>query len=208
MGQDFINKENMERQITEMWQAVNDTVDPHDRDIASSDAQKTEQELRERYRKQELLRDAAPELARFLAEIIFLVAGDGKTDNRHNEIAKNNPELAQKLMAATFLLGDIESEHVKIEISSSEVLGENSTTEYKYFDQAQLLPPVKLTISDLKEGDIFRFKDEHEPRIFHPNQEGEAWCPMVGLIPATHQGKPSRDLYVLNRTEVVKMEKK
>jgi hypothetical protein len=61
MSANLINKENMERQITEMWDAVNQipTNEP-DRDEALNTAQKTENDLRGMYRKQEQLRDAGP----------------------------------------------------------------------------------------------------------------------------------------------------
>jgi type VI protein secretion system component VasF len=60
---DLIIKENMERQISEMWDAVNHIPSNEpDRDEAINQANKTEADLRELYRKQEALRDAAPEL--------------------------------------------------------------------------------------------------------------------------------------------------
>lgn len=59
----YISKENLERQISEMWDAVNQIPanDP-DRDYAINQAQECENKMREAYLKQEKLRDAAPEL--------------------------------------------------------------------------------------------------------------------------------------------------
>lgn len=70
----FIIKEDMERQISEMWDAINDipTNDP-DRDYACNQAQETENKLRESYRKQEQLRDSAPELLQSLEAAIYFI---------------------------------------------------------------------------------------------------------------------------------------
>jgi hypothetical protein len=69
---DLINKDNMERQISEMWDAVNDIPgsDP-DRDTAINNANEAERKSREAYRKQEALRNAAPEMLALLKSIKF-----------------------------------------------------------------------------------------------------------------------------------------
>jgi hypothetical protein len=67
----LIIKEDMERQISEMWDAINSlpgNSEP-DRDSAINFARKTESTIREAYRKQEALRDAAPEMLELLREI-------------------------------------------------------------------------------------------------------------------------------------------
>jgi hypothetical protein len=63
MSSNLISKNNMERQISEMWDAVNNIPanDPN-RYAAVEQANKTEADLNEMYRKQEALRDAGPVL--------------------------------------------------------------------------------------------------------------------------------------------------
>ncbi|MDD4970853.1 MAG: hypothetical protein PHT07_15605 [Paludibacter sp.] len=72
-----ISSENMERQIREMWDAVSSipSGDPNKQD-AFNDAAKTENELRERYREQEALRDAAPELLEALRFMVNRFRGN------------------------------------------------------------------------------------------------------------------------------------
>ena len=66
----LISKENMERQISEMWDAVNNIpANEPDRDEAINTANQTERDLREMFWKQEALRNAAPEMLEALKAV-------------------------------------------------------------------------------------------------------------------------------------------
>jgi hypothetical protein len=59
----LISKDNMERQISEMWSAVdNISITDPNRIDAVEQANKAEADLREIFQKQEILRNAAPEM--------------------------------------------------------------------------------------------------------------------------------------------------
>jgi hypothetical protein len=67
----LITKENMERQISEMWVAGhNIPLNDLNRAPACDQAFKTEADLREMYRKQEQLRDTAPDLLECLQLVL------------------------------------------------------------------------------------------------------------------------------------------
>lgn len=68
---ELLSLENIERQIAEMWDALSaiPAEDP-DKQTVFDNAAKSENRLREAYRKQEALRDAAPELLEALTNIV------------------------------------------------------------------------------------------------------------------------------------------
>jgi hypothetical protein len=82
---DLISIENMERQISEMWDAVNNIpLHNNDRQGAIDQANKTEADLREMFRKQEALRNAAPEMLEALKTLLCGLENiDYVSDNEH-----------------------------------------------------------------------------------------------------------------------------
>jgi hypothetical protein len=88
---DLISKDNMERQISEMWDAINNIPACHPTRLEAVDiANKTEVDLREMYRKQEALRDAAPAMLEICKTMI-------EYDNRCREKSEPLfPELIRK----------------------------------------------------------------------------------------------------------------
>lgn len=70
---DKIILQDLEVQISEMWDAVINIDNPSDRDIASDQARGTENKLREAYRKQENLRDSAGDILKHLKIMTALV---------------------------------------------------------------------------------------------------------------------------------------
>ena len=89
----LITKENMERGISEMWDAVNHIPenDP-DRDFAISQATQTEQKLRKNFGDQEKLRNAAPEFLEHLVKLITAV----ETGGSYADVISDAKEFIQK----------------------------------------------------------------------------------------------------------------
>lgn len=67
----IINEKQMEQSIIEMWQAISDIDDKDpNKEFAFQQAAKTEQDLRERFRKQQDLRNDATDIINTLASIV------------------------------------------------------------------------------------------------------------------------------------------
>ena len=97
MSANLITKENMERQISEMWDAVhNIPLNVPDRDEFINLANKTEADLRELYRKQEQLRDAAPDLLEAL-----------KALRRHGLIEKEGYETVVTMCGSAIIKAEL-----------------------------------------------------------------------------------------------------
>jgi hypothetical protein len=80
---ELLSLENINRQIAEMWDAISQipASDP-DKQEAFDQAAKSDNSLREAYRKQEALRDAAPELLEALKFMVEHCAVDLWSDKR------------------------------------------------------------------------------------------------------------------------------
>lgn len=96
---DKIILQDLEIQISEMWDAVVSIDNPADRDTASEQAQKTENKLREAYRKQERLRDSAPELL-FFAQASLLFDNTGQYEYNGETLKGREAELRLKILRA------------------------------------------------------------------------------------------------------------